>query len=554
MNDYFTNTADLSRLTLARVTPLNVKFNAIEAGFDLLPSLTNFYQDKGWYATDTGAADAYVIAPTPAASSYTAGMRIVFVAANANTGASTINVNGLGVKALKTYAGVDLTANDIVTGAVVEARYNGTEFRITSPTTSIAFSATLSQIAALSVTDGNFIVGNGSAWVAESGATARASLGLGSLATLSSVNNDNWSGTDLAVANGGTGASTAAAARTNLAVGEAHGDGSASAPAIAFSGDANTGIFRAGADLLALATGGSERARIDASGRALVGKTSAAGTNTKIEVAAGSSGVTPNAATRLFVETNENTLLQIGAGTSHTSGLVLSDSGGDKLGVTVDHSTGVTTVASADNVVFTPGGGTDQHLRVTASGLGFIAFSQANYDLGSADGFGVHATSATGYFNVQCIGATADATDVVNIYRGTGKVAAIEANGDFLSATNSYGALSDERLKTNITPAPSHWNQFLTVQFRDFDWIDSEKHDTGVIAQELERAAIYPDLVDEGEDGIKRVNYSGLYLRACIVLQEAQQRQERTEEALMRALDRIDTLERRLAILEGDRA
>jgi hypothetical protein len=76
-----------------------------------------------------------------------------------------------------------------------------------------AYDADLTALGGLAKTDGNFIVGNGSTWVAESGATARTSLGLGSIATQASSNVTITGGsitgiTDLTVADGGTGASS----------------------------------------------------------------------------------------------------------------------------------------------------------------------------------------------------------------------------------------------------------------------------------------------------------------------------------------------------------
>jgi hypothetical protein len=68
----------------------------------------------------------------------------------------------------------------------------------------------------------------------------------------------------------GLGSSTPDALLTVNGVG-AHGLGSVTAPSFAFTGDLNTGFWSPAADTIAASTGGSERARIDSSGRLLVG-------------------------------------------------------------------------------------------------------------------------------------------------------------------------------------------------------------------------------------------------------------------------------------------
>lgn len=85
------------------------------------------------YAADTAASDAYAIAPSPALTAYAAGVEIVFKAVTANTGACTVNVNGLGAKNLLTLNDTTPPDNYIEAGSIVRATYDGTSFQITSP-------------------------------------------------------------------------------------------------------------------------------------------------------------------------------------------------------------------------------------------------------------------------------------------------------------------------------------------------------------------------------------------------------------------------------------
>jgi hypothetical protein len=84
------------------------------------------------YAVDAVGTDAYAITLSPAIAAYTAGMVIKFKAATANTGAATLNVNGLGAQTILKIGGATLANNDINTNQIVEVIYDGTNFYMVS--------------------------------------------------------------------------------------------------------------------------------------------------------------------------------------------------------------------------------------------------------------------------------------------------------------------------------------------------------------------------------------------------------------------------------------
>ena len=86
--------------------------------------------------TDTGTANAYVIAPATSIGAYANGQTFSFLPANANTGASTLNVNGLGSKNIY-YQGSAITQNAIKANVIAVVRYDGTQFELLNPATTV---------------------------------------------------------------------------------------------------------------------------------------------------------------------------------------------------------------------------------------------------------------------------------------------------------------------------------------------------------------------------------------------------------------------------------
>lgn len=104
------------------------------------------------YAPAGGTANALTLTLAPAPAGYTTGMMVAFKASASNTGAPTLNVNGLGAKNIYKITGGSVSAlasGDIVSGGAYQALYDGTQF--------ILLNGNLSSQTTL--TAGSFLIG-----------------------------------------------------------------------------------------------------------------------------------------------------------------------------------------------------------------------------------------------------------------------------------------------------------------------------------------------------------------------------------------------------------
>jgi hypothetical protein len=90
------------------------------------------------YLTSITGTDTIVATAALGMTAYATGQTFRFISAGANTTTSvTININGIGAKNLTKTGSVALAVGDIVSGAIVQIVYDGTQFQVTGVTTSL---------------------------------------------------------------------------------------------------------------------------------------------------------------------------------------------------------------------------------------------------------------------------------------------------------------------------------------------------------------------------------------------------------------------------------
>ena len=284
---------------------------------------------------------------------------------------------------------------------------------------------------------------------------------------------------------------------------------------------------------------GSESGRFDSSGRLLVGTTSSSSNSRAVFQA--------------------NTADSNGAGIIRIAGGSSSPNSGNTLGAITftdsGHLTAAAVASHRDGGTWTSGSSQPARLVFSTCADGAATATErmrigqngrpSFYTDSDALTIGNAAAAGTSNRFIQGgHGATAVNTGTTSFI--------VYTNGNVENANNSYGSISDVKLKENIVDASSQWDDIKDLRVRNYNFIEGQTHtQIGLVAQEVETVSPglvteAPDTDEEGNDlgtVTKSVSYSVLYMKAVKALQEAMERIETLEASNADLLARVSALE-----------
>jgi hypothetical protein len=306
------------------------------------------------------------------------------------------------------------------------------------------------------------------------------------------------------------------------------------------SGDTDTKLHF-DTDTIKFDTAGSERVRIDSSGRLLVGTASGDGSANKFQV----KGNTSSGNTGGGISLSRGA---VPTAVNQTLGLIdFGDGNGDVYAEIKTQCDGAAAAGDAPGrlVFLTTADGSStptERFRIASGGQTFFRSEFSGVTSAIAN----NAAAGDAIFRGRHSATT--------INNGT-LAFQVNADGDCENANNRYTGFSDIKLKENIQDAGSQWDDLKALRVRKYNFKEETGHQThtqiGLVAQEVE--PICPGLVSESIDRdendvdlgtvTKSVTYSVLYMKAVKALQEAMERIETLEASNADLAARLTALE-----------